>query len=320
MKLPIPISNLRSHVVDRSGSFSTASSSRLPLSRFLSFFIAAFSILSPKAFAQTPAASNASPEQARVLATVESYLRNLFAWGPDFQLKLGPLKDATLPNFYEVPIEVTFQGQSQNGVVYASKDGKYIVRGELYKTDQYPFDAIRRQLTPDDSPSLGPAGAKVTLVEFSDFECPHCRQLREILKDLEPRYPQVRVVFKNFPIEHIHPWAMTAALAARCAYATSPAAFWKVHDAIFDQQDLITPENAYEKLTDLAVAAGVPRDTFKECVADPATKKAVDADLAVGVQLGVTSTPTVFVNGRESVGGDTAALEQLINYELHPQN
>jgi protein-disulfide isomerase len=288
-------------------------------------FAASASAQSPATPAPTPAAQATqapttppTAEQAHVISLVETFLRNLFAWGPDFDLKLGPLKDATIPNFYEVPIQVTFQGQSEGGNVYASKDGKYVVRGELYSTNDDPFAKARKELAVGNAPSKGPADAKVTLVEFSDFECPHCRALRDSLKQLEPQIPQVRIVFRNFPIEHIHPWAMTAALGARCAFQTSNDAFWKFHDSVFDQQDVITADNAYDKLTELAVSAGLDKDAFHTCLADPATKKAVDDDEALGTKLAISSTPTVFINGRESVGGDPASLQQLITYELQP--
>jgi protein-disulfide isomerase len=259
----------------------------------------------------------AAADQARLIASVESYLRNLFGWGAGFQIKLGPLKDSQLPGFYEVPIAVTYQDQTDSGAVYASKDGKFIIRGELYNTGEDPFAEIRAKLITKDSPSAGPADAKVTVVEFSDFQCPHCRVLSQNLKPLETKYPQVRFVFKNFPLTAIHPWSMTAALAARCAFQSNPAAFWKMHDAIFLQQDLISTEIVYDKLTEFAASAGLNREDFKACLADPETQKSVEADIALGKALKLTSTPTVYVNGRENIGGDPAALEQLIDFELN---
>jgi protein-disulfide isomerase len=261
----------------------------------------------------TPAAS----DQAHLIASVESYLRNLFAWGPAFQIKLGPLKDSQLPGFYEVPIAVTYQGQTDSGAVFASKDGKFIIRGELYNTSEDPFAEIRAKLVTKDSPSVGPANAKVTIVEFSDFQCPHCRVLSQNLKPLEAKYPQARFVFKNFPLTAIHPWSMTAALAARCAFQSSPAAFWKMHDAIFQQQDLISTEIVYDKLTEFAATAGLNREDFKACLADPEVQKSVEADIAQAKELKISSTPTVYVNGRENIGGDPAALEQLIQFDLN---
>ena len=287
---------------------------KLRLSVVLSLVLIIFSAAA-RAQAQQPAAN--TPDQAHLIASVESYLRNLFSWGPAFQLKLGPLKDSQLPGFYEVPIAVTFQEQTDSGIVYASKDGKYIIRGELYNTSQDPFAETRAKLVTKDSPSQGPANAKVTVVEFSDFQCPHCRVLSQTLRTLVPKYPQVRFVFKNFPITQIHPWAMTAAIAGRCAFQSSPDAFWKMHDAIFQQQELISTEIVYDKLTDFAAASGLSRDDFKACLADPEVQKSVEADAALGKELKISSTPTVFVNGRENVGGDPATLDQLIDFELH---
>jgi protein-disulfide isomerase len=280
--------------------------------------VAIFCATNAQAQAQQPLAISA--DQTHLIASVESYLRNLFGWGKEFQIKLGPLKDAQLAGFYEVPIAVTYQDQTDTGTVYASKDGKFIIRGELYNMSQDPFAEIRAKLSTKDSPSAGPADAKVTLVEFSDFQCPHCRVLSQNLKPLEAKYPQIRIVFKNFPITAIHPWSMTAALAARCAYQSSPEAFWKMHDAIFQQQDLISTETVYDKLTEFAAASGLNREDFKACLADPGTQKSVEADESLGKDLKIASTPTIFVNGRENIGGDPATLEQLIDFELHREH
>jgi protein-disulfide isomerase len=267
-----------------------------------------------RAQAQQPAAAPA--DQAQVISTVESYLRNLFGWGSAYQVKLGPLKPSMLPGFYEVPVAVTFQQQTDTGTVYASKDGKFIIRGELYDTSADPFAEIRAKLLTSDSPAVGPADAKVTVVEFSDFECPHCRTLSQTLKTLVPKYPQVRFVFKNFPLTQIHPWAMTAALAGRCAFQSSEDAFWKMQDSIFQQQDLISTENVYDKLADFAATAGLNREEFRACLAAPEAQKSVESDIQMGKALNITSTPTVFVNGRENIGGDPAALDQIIDFEL----
>ena len=74
-------------------------------------------------------------------------------------------------------------------------------------------------------------------MEYSDFQCPVCRSLHDALRGLLPNYPQVKVVFKDFPLETLHPWARTAALAGRCAYQQDAKAFWKLYDLIYDNQD-----------------------------------------------------------------------------------
>jgi protein-disulfide isomerase len=269
----------------------------------------------------TPSSPAASPDQAAILKSTESFLRNLFAWGSDAKVDLGPLQPSVSPDFYNVPVRVTVNGQTDAGSVYVSKDGKTIFRGDMYTTSADPYADDRAKIHLADTPSRGPADAKVVVVEYSDFECPHCRELYENLKTVEPAYPQVRFVFKDYPLVQIHPWAETAAIGARCAYMQSPSAFWKVHDAIFENQDVISPENVWDKLVGFATDAGLDPAAFKSCLSSDDAKKAVDADRAEGDALGVQSTPTVFVNGRPDVGGDKALLEQFINFELaaHPK-
>jgi len=288
---------------------------RFPL---LLFFCAALSVgaQTPPAAAQTGAALT----QAQLERKVEAFLRELFAWGPTFQLKLGPFTDAAVPGFYEVPVHVTFNGQSDTGTVFISKDGRFMFRGEIQEVSSDPFVSNRAHLHLDGNPSKGPANARVTVVEFSDFQCPHCREFAKILNEVAPKYPQVRFVFKDFPLTQAHPWAMTAALAARCVYMQSPEAFWTVQDAIFENQDAITPENAWNKMLAFATQAGVQPDAFRACMISPEAKQAVEANMADGQALKVGSTPTMFVNGRPLLGGSRELLEQYIAYELtaHP--
>lgn len=258
----------------------------------------------------------AQPSQEQISQKVESFLRNYFAWGPSFQVKLGPFADASAPGFYEVPVQVTVGGQSDTGLVYVSKDGRFLMRGELHDIKLDPFADNRAHLHVVGNPSRGPDNAPIIVVEFSDFQCPHCRELYQTLKELEPRYPQVHFVFKDFPLTQIHPWAMTAALAARCAYMNDPQSFWKVHDAVFDNQELITAENAYDQMLKFATDAGLSADAFRACMISPDAKNAIESNLADGRALKIQSTPTVFVNGRPLIGGERELLEQFLAYEL----
>jgi protein-disulfide isomerase len=285
---------------------------------FTVIILAAMSVAIPAAAQTTqPPAPPAtpSPEQAKILQSTEAFVRNLFAWGPDIKVTLGPLTPSVSPDFYNVPVQLIINNQTNSGTVYVSKDGKTFLRGDIYDMSVNPFADNLAHMNIEGNPTLGPANARVTIVEFSDFECPHCRELYRILKTLEPLYPQVRVVFKDFPLTQIHPWTETASIGARCAYMQSPDAFWQVHDDIFENQDLISAENVWEKLTGFAKAAGLDTDAFKACMSSPEAQKAVDANRADGIAVGVTSTPTVFVNGRMLIGGDRPTLEQYIKYE-----
>jgi protein-disulfide isomerase len=268
------------------------------------------------AAAQQPASSSSSANQ-QLLNKVESYLRTLFAWDSSYQVKLGPLGPSKIPDAFEVPVKVTDgKGQSETGTVYVTKDGRYMFRGEIRDLNADPFAANVAKLHVEGFPSKGPADAKVTAVEFSDFECPHCREMFEILKVVEPEFPQVRFVFKDFPLTAIHPWAMTAALGARCAYQASPEAYWKFQDSVFTNQNAITADNAWDQITAYATAAGVSADSLHACMASPDTKKFIDDEIAEGKSLPVESTPTFFINGRPVINADKPALETLLRFEL----
>jgi protein-disulfide isomerase len=246
---------------------------------------------------------------------VEEFLRRWYAWGPDFQVKVGAPKPSPAGDLYEVSVEVTAQGGSDTAVVYVTKDGRYMLRGDLEDLNSDPLTDTMHKINLQGAASKGPADAKVVLVEFGDLECPSCRQLDYVLRSVLPKYPQVRLVFKDFPLESIHPWAMTAAITGRCVLQQSSEAFWKYHDAVYDNQDVISPENAYNKLTELAVQAGATQDKLKACTADPKSEELVRQSIAEGHDLDVTSTPTTFVDGRRLVGPNQQALEQFIQYD-----
>lgn len=267
-----------------------------------------------------PPASRASDSPAAKPGSVESrvehYLRNLYAWGPTFDLKVGPPKPSPIPDLLEVPVTVSTEGRSDTAVVYVSKTGSFLFRGELADMSVDPFADTRSKLHVGNSPSIGPADAKITLIEFGDLECPSCRQLDLVLRELLPRHPEVRLVFKHFPLTNVHPWAMTAAIASQCAFHQSPAAFWKFHDAIYDAQDVISPSNVWDKMLDLANQQGLNSETFRTCMADPDTANEVKQTIDEGHTLSITATPTTFVNARRVVGPDKPLMEQYINFNF----
>jgi protein-disulfide isomerase len=274
--------------------------------------------------AQTNSASDKSPapktaessgaKPAGVEARVEQYLRNLYAWGPTFEVKVGPSKSSPIAELLEVPVTVSMNGQSDTAVVYVSKTGTFLIRGELTDMSADPFADVRSKLHVGNSPSMGPEDAKITLIEFADFECPSCRQLDLILRDFMPRHPEIRLVFKHYPLTDIHPWAMTAAIASQCAYQQSPAAFWKMHDAIFDAQEVISPSNVWDKMQDLAAQQGIPAENFKSCMINPETAAQVKSTIDEGHALTITATPTTFVNARRVVGPDKPMLDQYVTF------
>jgi protein-disulfide isomerase len=284
--------------------------------------LTAFALSSSPARQAKPAGPGSAPgATSQTQKAIEAYLRNLYAFGPDVVLLVGPLKETPVEGLMEANIDVTIGDNKQAATFYVSKDGKFLFRGEMSDLTKDPLAENRAKIQMKDAPSLGDPKAPVTLVEYSDFECPVCRSLHEVVRGILPNYAgKLLVVFKDFPLDQLHPWARTAAIAGRCAYQQNPAAFWKMHDFIYDNQELISAANAWTKMTDYAAQSGLDAATFKSCMASAEVAAAVNASRANGELLEVSSTPTVFVNGRRLVGADQHLLEQYINYELARKN
>ena len=141
-----------------------------------------------------------------------------------------------------------------------------------------------------DGPSRGPANAPVTIVEFSDYQCPFCKRAEPIVQEVLKRYPdKVRLVFRHFPLP-MHPNARPAAEAALCA--NEQGKFWEFHEKVFGGTGLEEAD-----LTGYASAAGIDAEKFKACVAERRFKDKVDADTKAGSEAGVSGTPAFFVNG-----------------------
>jgi protein-disulfide isomerase len=285
--------------------------------------IFALSLFVPEARSQQVNPAAAAPAAGALSQTqknIEAYLRNLYAFGPDVRVSVGAPKESPVEGLRETTIEVLIGEDKQSATFYVSKDGKYLFRGELSDLSKDPLAENRARIDFTDAPTMGDAKAAVTLVEYSDFQCPVCKNLHDVLRGLLPNYAgKVRVIFKDFPLEQLHPWARTAAIAGRCAYQQNPQAFWKMYDLIDDNQEVISPANAWTNMADYAGRTGLNVDSFKTCMASPETAAAIDASKVNGAKVEVSSTPTLFINGRRLVGSDRRLLEQYINYELAQQ-
>ncbi len=143
----------------------------------------------------------------------------------------------------------------------------------------------------------GDKNAPVTIVEFSDFQCPYCARFHQTMKEVMQNYPnQVRWVFKFFPLSQIHPYAQKAAEAAECA--GEQGKFWDYADNLFENQDSFSDDF----FSQAASRMGLNMNKFNSCVTDSKTAEKVDADLAQGQAAGVQGTPTSFINGQAVPG------------------
>jgi protein-disulfide isomerase len=144
-----------------------------------------------------------------------------------------------------------------------------------------------------DDPVLGGANAPVTLVEFSDFQCPFCARVMPTLKKVKETYgDRVRIVWKDFPLTSIHPQAFKAAEAGQCA--REQGKFWELHDVLFANQQALQPE----ELKKHAAAIGLDLAKFNACFDASKYGERVQQQMSAGTQLGVGSTPSIFINGR----------------------
>lgn len=254
---------------------------------------------------------------------MEQYVRHLFVWGPQIQVNVAdPKPAADLPGFKEVMVTATAGQASQEDIFFVSNDGKRIIRGTVYDVAKNPFDADKEKLKTDGQPSFGAAGAPVVAVVFSDFQCGYCKEEAKVLRqNVASTYPdQVRVVFKDYPLEPIHPWAKPAAIAGRCIFRQKPAAFWDYHDWIFEKQAEITVENLKDKVAEWAKTKALEPIQLAACMENKATESEVTRSQTEGRTLGVNSTPTMFVNGRRLVGNVVwPQLKQIIDHELEYQ-
>ncbi|MBI3299783.1 MAG: thioredoxin domain-containing protein [Elusimicrobia bacterium] len=197
--------------------------------------------------------------------------------------------------------------------VHLFPDGKHAVVGTPKDLSVDPDAANRAKISLKDAPATGPADAALTLVEYSDLQCPHCKKSHEILEAELAKLPiKLRRVFKHYPLD-MHAWSYDAAIAAACASRVKPAAGNAVLHRFFAEQEKITPADVRAKSLEFAKAAGLPEAAFAACVDKKETKAVVEADKREGDSLGVTGTPTLFINGRKVRGYAWSEVKAVID-------
>jgi len=159
-------------------------------------------------FAQTKPAAPAE-KSAFDKATLEAYLRHVELWIPQVGVKIDDVKKSTdMPGFFEVWVHLTYNGGTKDEKYFVSEDGHRVVKGEVFDINKNPFQANLDKLKIDGAPTFGPANAPVTLVVFSDFQCPVRKEEAQILrKNIAAAFPaKVKVYFKDFPLDSLHNW------------------------------------------------------------------------------------------------------------------
>jgi protein-disulfide isomerase len=175
-----------------------------------------------------------------------------------------------------------------------------------------PPPVLRADVSADGAPFKGPSKAPITIVEFSDFHCPFCRRVIPTLAQLESKYgDQIKLVFRDFPIESLHPGASKAHEAARCA--NEQGKFWDYHDKLFNTP----PKSSPEIFKELAKGTGLNPRAFETCLNSGKYQAAIKEDIAEGNRVGVNGTPAFYINGREVSGAQPVEVfARIIDDEL----
>jgi len=249
--------------------------------------------------------------------TVNAFLQQTFGYDSTVTWKITAIKPSIAEGLAEVNVMLS-NAQGQSGTtLYVTPDGKHALTGEIMPFGAKPYEPAKEALLKGiNGPARGPEKSPVTIVEFSDLQCPHCKDVQPVIDKLLAEEPNAKFVFQNYPLP-MHNWAAKAAYYADCVGRSSNDAFWKFVQGTFDQQANLTESNADEKLAAIADAAGVKGADVAVCAAKPDTKSRVDKSVALGTSVGVTGTPTVYVNGRRIgnvVGVPPEVLKGLVEF------
>ena len=251
---------------------------------------------------------------------LEKYLRYAEGFTASVHFLIDDPTSSPFPNYYRVVVHLTTDaGARLDRVYYVTPDGQKLINGSIWDLQMSPFTESLSHM-PDGGYSFGPANAKVKIVIFSDFECPFCKEFAKTIRgNLAQKYPgEVRVVFENFPIDSLHPWARAAAEASHCIGDQNPAAFWSFHDWIFSHQEEVKKDNLRAKVLAFAKDQNLDSSKIESCIDQRSDKAAVDNEVAAGKQLQVQQTPTVFINGRTVPGAlPWPSLDSVIQLELN---
>jgi len=250
--------------------------------------------------------------------TVNSFLFQMFGYDPTYTWKIVDIRPSEVAGLAEVGVIISSPKGSSPNRLLVTPDGKHVISGEILPFGAKPFDEAREKLEKGvNGPAKGAAKAQVMLVEFSDLQCPHCKEAAPGIDQLLAQEPDAHFVFQNFPLP-AHNWAMKAAEYVECVAGSSGGkdAVWKFIQKTYDDQTNITESNAEEKLKAVATASGANAVEVSSCAGKSDTKARIEASIALGKMVGVNGTPTLFINGRMvSAGAPVETLKKIVDFE-----
>jgi protein-disulfide isomerase len=252
------------------------------------------------------------------------------SWGYDTNrvFQIQRIAKTVIPGVSTVIVAVGEKGNKQTGALqfFAMPDGKHIIAsGEILPFGPHPYAENRATLQAKaDGPSEGGAGKDLELVEFADFQCPHCKDAQATMAKLVTDFPNAHIVYESFPLVKIHPEAFRAAAYGSCvAKLGGNKAFFDFAAAVYEgQAGLASAEGATLTLNSAVTKAGQAPDKIEACSKTPETKASVESGVKLAEELNVNQTPWLFVNGRGiPLGGvNYDTLKQMIAYHSSHDN
>ncbi|HUZ46406.1 MAG TPA: thioredoxin domain-containing protein [Terriglobia bacterium] len=262
------------------------------------------SLLSVVLVASQTTRKSAKMSESATEQKIIHYVRERFGIPDAAKLVVAPFQDSEYHDFFQTTIYVDNGKRKSAQRAFITKDGHYMVIGNIYALNTDPRKEVEHSISLRGQPSVGPANAPVTIVEYADLECPMCARMQQFLEqEVVPKYGnRVRIVFKEFPLVAIHDWALTAAIANQCSYELNPSLYFRYRSMIFKNQSTINGANVRTLLLDFGQRSGLNRLRLATCIDSKQSLPRVEADMREGQQLGISSTPTLFVNGQPVVG------------------
>jgi protein-disulfide isomerase len=268
-------------------------------------------------------AQSVAPEQAQ---RIERQVRSYYSIPATVKIIVGPLRPSDFPNYDALTINMDGNGKTQDYSFLLSKDGKTLMRVTKMDLTKDPYAETMKKINLSGRPVRGNKDAKVVLVNFDDFECPFCSRMHQTLFPglLKEYGDRVEFVYKDFPLAEIHPWATHAAVDANCLAAQNNDAYWDFADYIHANQHEVSSEKTrdaqYAALDRLITEQGqkhnLDQTKLQSCI-KAQNDDAIKASVKEGESVGVSATPTMFINGQEIDGalppGDIrAALDRAL--------
>jgi protein-disulfide isomerase len=262
--------------------------------------------------AQSPSSSSsATSPPADIVRVIERHVRAQYTLPPDVKVILGSLRSSEFANYDALTVTIASPSKKQNYEFLLSHDHKTLVRVTKFDLTSDPYAEIMKKIDVSGRPTRGNKDAKVTVVNYDDFECPFCSRMHATLfPGLFKEYgDRVRFIYKDYPLEEIHPWAVHAAVNANCLGAQSGDAYWDYADYLHGNQQAISGEKGREgqnaELDKLATLQAQKHNldvTKLQACVKAQDEKAVRTSMHEGDNLGVDATPTMFVNGQKLDG------------------